>query len=149
MKNFFAAIYETWFQLYDVQFSLIFETLFNDGGYVLFGFLFILIPVILWILFYYVWDYPYGKFWHWLTFLLITVILVAGSTFGLANNEIFVSDNQSLINALSDPESGYEMFAQTLTMEYALFNGLLSVVMGIACSLIFKQFSKIQIHLPF
>lgn len=149
MKDIFATIYETWFQLYDSQFSSIFDTLYNAGGYIMFGLSFILIPLFLWLLFYYVWNYPYGKFWHWLVWLLITFIVVAGSTFGIANNEIFVSDNQALIDALADPESGYEQFAKTLPLKYALFNGILTIGVGFIYSLILKQFSKIQIHLPF
>lgn len=149
MKDIFATIYETWFQLYDSQFSLIFDTLYNAGGYIMFGLSFILIPLFLWLLFYYVWNYPYGKFWHWLVWLLITFLFVAGSTFGIANNEIFVSDNQALIDALADPDSGYEQFAKTLPLKYALFNGILTIGVGFIYSLILKQFSKIQIHLPF
>ena len=148
MKDIFATIYETWFQLYDSQFSLIFDTLYN-AGYIMFGLSFILIPLILWLLFYYVWNYPYGKLWHWLVWLIITFLIVAGSTFGIANNEIFVSVNQALIDALADPESGYEQFAKTLPLKYALFNGILTNGVGIIYSLVLKQFSKIQIHLPF
>ena len=149
MNDLFATIYETWFQLYDSQFRLIFDTLYKDGGYVMFGLSFILIPLILWLLFYYVWKYPYGKLRHWLVWLLITVLIVAGSTYGIANNEIFVSDNQALIAALADLESGYEQFAKTLPLNYALFNGILTIGIGFIYSLILKQFSKIQIHLPF
>jgi uncharacterized protein YqhQ len=149
MKDIFATIYETWFQLYDSQFQLIFDTLYNDGGYVMFGLLFILVSLILWVLFYYVWNYPYGKFWHWLVWLIVTFIIVAGTTYGIANNEIFVSNNKVLINALADPESGYEQFAKTLPIKYALFNGILTTGLGFIYSLILKQFSKIQIHLPF
>lgn len=149
MKDIFATIYETWFQLWDPHFKLIFGTLFNDGGYIMFGLSFILIPLFLWLLFYYVWNYPYGKFWHWLVWLLITVLIVASSTFGIANNEIFASNYQPLINALAASQSGYAQFAETLPLKYALINGLLTIVVGFIYSLILKQFSKIQIHLPF
>lgn len=149
MKDIFATIYETWFQLYDSQFDLIFRTLYYDGGYIMFGLSFILIPLILWLLFYYVWPNPYGKFWHWLVWLIIIFLIVVGLTYGIANNEIFVSDNQALNDALADPESGYEQFAKTLPLKYALFNGILTIGVGFIYSLILKQFSKIQIHLPF
>ena len=148
-KDIFATIYETWFQLYDSKFSLIFDTLYSDGGYVMFGLSFILMPLALWILFYYLWNYPYGNFWHWFGWLIIIFLIVTVSTFGIANNEIFVSDNQALIDALADSESGYEQFAKTLPIKYALFNGILTIGVGFIYSLILKQFSKIQIHLPF
>ena len=149
MKDIFAPIYEMWFQLYDGRYSLIFNTLYDDGGYVMFGLTFVLTPLFLWSLFYYAWKNPYGKFWQWLVWLLITFLIVAGSTWGIANNKIFVSDNQPLIDALADPESGYEQFAKTLPLKYALANGILTIGIGFIYSLILKQFSKIQIHLPF
>jgi len=149
ISNIFAPIYETWFQLSNNQFSLIFDTLFKDDGYIMFGLSFIIIPLISWLLFYYVWKYPYGKLWHWLVWLLITFIFVVGLTYGIANNEIFVSDNQALIDALADSESGYEQFAKTLPLKYALINGILTIGISFIYSLILKQFSKIQIHLPF
>jgi len=149
MKDIFATIYEIWFQLWNSDFSLIFDTLFDDYGYIMFGVSFILIPLILWFLFYYVWNYPYGKFWHWLGWLIITSLFVAVITLVIANNEIFISNNQALINALDDPDSGYKQFAESLPLKYASINGILSIVVGFIYSLILKQFSKIQMHLPF
>jgi hypothetical protein len=149
MKDVFAPIYETWFQLYDVKFRLIFDTLYNDDGYIMFGLLFILIPLVLWLLFYFAWKCPYGKFWHWLVWLIVIFLLVAGSTYGIANNEIFASDNQALIDAINDPDTGYYTFAKTLPLKYALINGILATGVGLIFSLFYKQFSKIQMHLPF
>ena len=149
MKDFFATVYETWFQLYDSQFPLIFDTLFDASGYNKFGFLFILIPLFLWLLFYYAWKYPYGKLWHWLVWLIITVIVVSASTFSLASVAIFASENPSLIDAIADSESGYEDFANSLPLKYAFINAVLTIGIGFIYSLILKQFSKIQIHLPF
>ncbi|MCF8299330.1 MAG: hypothetical protein K9J13_17405 [Saprospiraceae bacterium] len=149
MNDIFAIIYETLFGLYESQFSLIFDTLYENGGYNLLGLTFILIPLIMFAAFYFLWKYPYGKFWHWLLLLLIVFLVTGGISWGISNNEIFLSNNQALIDALADPESGYEEYANTLPIKYALFNGLLSIVAGFIYSLIMKQFSKIQIHLPF
>jgi hypothetical protein len=149
MSNFFSTIYETWFQLYNPNFRLIFDTLYDYNGYVMFGLLFTIIPLFTWLTFYYLWKYPYGKFWHWLSWLMITLVIVGGSTFSLANNAIFASDNPSLNGELSVQTSGYEQFAMTLPLTYALINILLTIILSIFYSLIFKQFSKIQIHLPF
>jgi len=81
--------------------------------------------------------------------LVVTVILVFGTTWGIAKSEILASSNQDLIDAISDPETGYEAYAQTLPMRYATINSVLSVVISIVYSFIMKQFSKIQAHLPF
>ncbi len=149
MKDIFATIYETWFQLYEAKFSLIFDTLYDYGGYIKLGLSFILIPLILWLLFYYVWKYPYGKFWHWLVWLALIILAVAGTSWGIANNEIFASNNQALIDALADPQTGYEEFAKTLPLKYSIANSILTLGISFIYSLILKQFSKIQIHLPF
>lgn len=144
-----AAIYETLFDLYNPTYDKIFTTLFYDGGYLKFVLAWLLIPLGCWFLFYYIWRYPYGKLWHWLVMLVVTVLLVFGITWGLANSEIFASSNQDLIDAIADPESGYENFAQTLPIKYAMKNSILAVIITFIYSFLMKQFSKIQPHLPF
>lgn len=147
MNDLFATIYESY--LYNSQFELIFNTLYNSGGYTRLGLTFVLVPLILFAAFYFLWKYPYGKFWHWFLWLIIAFLLTGGISWGISYNEIFLSNNPDLIDALAYPESGYEEFAKTIPFKYALFNGLLGIVAGFIYSLILKQFSKIQIHLPF
>ena len=147
MKDLFASLYE--YFIYDPKFALIFRVLYDDGGYVYFGITFILIPLILWTLFYYLWKYPYGTFLHWLIWLLIIAFLVFGVTWWLADNTINFSNNQNLIEALSDPNSGYQKFADTLPIKYALYNSAFSIFIGFIWSMTMRPFSKIQMHLPF
>lgn len=149
MNELLAPIYEALFGLYDSKFALIFDTLFDFGGYNLLGLTFLIVPLIMFASFYLLWKYPYGKFWHWFLWLFIAFLFVAGISWGIADNKIFLSNNQALIDALADPESGYEQYANSLPVKYALFNGLLSIVVSFIYSLILKQFSKIQKHLPF
>jgi hypothetical protein len=149
MKDILAAIYETLFGLYYQSYDLIFTTLFNEGGYLKFVLSFVLIPLACWLLFYYVWRYPYGKWWHWLIWLIVATVVVFGTTWGIANSEILASSNQDLIDAIADPESGYEAYAQTLPMRYATINSILTVGITIIYSIVMKQFSKVQTHLPF
>jgi hypothetical protein len=149
MNDIFAPIYETLFGLYDPKFDLIFSTLYNGGGYIKIGLIFILIPLIMWALFYFAWRNPYGKYWYWLLWLLFSCIVVFGVTWGVANTEIFASNNQNLIDALADPNTGYEQYASSLPIKYAMINTGLAIIIGFIFSLILKQFSKIQMHLPF
>jgi amino acid transporter len=149
MKDILAAIYETLFGLYNQSYDLIFTTLFNEGGYLKFVLSFVLIPLACWLLFYYVWRYPYGKWWHWLIWLIIVTVIVFGTTWGIANSEILASSNQGLNDAIADPESGYEAYAQTLPMKYATINSILTVAITIIYCFVMKQFSKVQTHLPF
>ena len=77
MNEFFGTIYDTVFGIFANKYFLIFQHLYENGGYVKFGLSFILIPLVCWILFYYLWKYPYGKLWHWLVWLVITVLIVS------------------------------------------------------------------------
>jgi hypothetical protein len=147
MNDIFAAIYEKFF--YDGAYNLIFQVLYDNGGYIKFGLLFIFIPLFFNLLFYFVWRYPYGKFWHWLIWFVVSVITVIGLTWSCANTEILGSTDPNLISALADQATGYETYARSLPMKYAFLNGGLSMLAGFIYSLIIKQFSKIQIHLPF
>jgi len=149
MKDILASIYETMFGLYNQAYDLIFTALYNDGGYLKFVLTWLLIPLVCWLLFYYIWRYPYGRWWHWLLWLVVTFILVFGTTWGVANSEILSSSNQDLIDAIADTESGYEAYAQTLPIKYATINSILAVGITIIYSFIMKQFSKVQTHLPF
>ena len=147
MKDIFAAIYETLFGLYNQTYDLIFTTLYNDIGYIKFGLIFIMVPILFWILFYYVWRYPYGNIWHWLLWLVLTCLTVSFFTWGIANVEILASSNPALINALAS-NSGYEIFASSLPLKYSIINGVLALIVSLLYSFGMKQFSKIQIHLP-
>jgi len=149
MKEFFSMIYESWLGLFNSSFSLIFDNLFEHGGYIKLGVTFILVPLILWFAFYYFWKYPYAKLWHWIVWLAITAIIVSAITYSIANTEIFASNNQALNDAIADETTGYKNYAASLPFSYAIYNGLFAIVVGLIYSFIMKQFSKVQIHLPF
>jgi hypothetical protein len=149
MKELFAAIYDTLFGIYNSQFYLIFQHLFDNGGYLKFGFSFILIPLVFLLLFYYFWKYPYGKLWHWIVWLAVSILVVYITTYSIASSEILESNNQALNDALADASTGYEQYASSLPVKYAFVNSFLAFIIGFIYSLIMKQFSKIQIHLPF
>jgi hypothetical protein len=142
-------MYETLFRVYDVSYPEIFSTLYNYGGYVKLGLIFLLAPLFFWLLFYFLWRYPYGRVRHWLLWWLLSGVVVLVVTWLQARGAIFDSPNPALADALADPESGYKAFAATLPQRYALINAGLSLVAGFLYSLILKPFSKIQMHLPF
>lgn len=148
MKNFFSMVYESWIGLYNSNFDLIFTNLFEHGGYITLGFTFILIPIILWSIFYFLWKYPYGKLWHWFLWLIVSAIIVSIISYSIANTEIFASGNQALNDAIADETTGYKNYASSLPLSYALYNGLFAIIIGIICSFLMKQISKVQIHLP-
>lgn len=149
MKEIFATIYEVWLGLFNQDFDLIFSNLFDNGGYIKMGLSFVLVPLVCFLLFYYLWKYPYGKLWHWLLWLGIIFIIVFGVTYSIASGEIFSSNNQALNDAIADSSTGYQNYGSSLPFKYALWNGMFSIIMGVIYSFFMKRFSKIQIHLPF
>ncbi len=149
MKELFGAFYETLWGIWNQNYQTLFSTLFDFGGYLKLGLLFILVPLLLWLLFYYAWRYPYGRIWHWGLWLVIICGVVFAASWGLAYSEIFSSGNPALSEALNDPASGYAPYAAGLPVTYGLVNTLSSALLGFIYCLILKQFSKIQMHLPF
>ena len=97
--------------------------------------------------FYYLWKYPSVKWWHWLIWYVITTLVVYGWTFGYANQFINASDAQEMITCYNVQECAD--YIKGLPMEYAKANVFLSLIVGFVGSLILKQFSKVQTHLPF
>ncbi|HOX75638.1 MAG TPA: hypothetical protein PLB27_13045, partial [Bacteroidales bacterium] len=127
----------------------IFQHLYDNGGYTRMGLTFLLIPLAGWIIFYFLWKYPYSKLWHWLVWTAVMVLVVALVTNGIANSEIFNSGNQTLNELLADTETGYAEYARSLPMKYVLANSLLALILSFLYSLLLKQFSRIHVHLPF
>jgi hypothetical protein len=130
----------------DPELQVIFNTLYDYGGYNKLGLSFILIPLLCWMLFYFVWRYPYGTYKHWLISFLITIVIVFSASLSIARIEILASSNPDLINAISDPQ--IEAYARSLPVKYAFVNGFLTILLSAVYSLILKQFSKVQAHLP-
>jgi len=151
MNELFASLYESRYGLglYNLKYDLIFASFFNHGTYILLGLTFIFVPLILFAAFYYLWKYPYGKFWHWLSWLLVAAIITSLISWLISMDGIFSSNDSQLINALANVNSGYESFANSLILQIALYNGMLSIIVSFLSSIFFKKFSKIQIHLPF
>ena len=148
MKEIFMNLYEEIMNIHSQSYWLIFQELFDNGGYRNLGLSFIIIPLLCWGVFYFLWKYPYGTYKSWLLWLLITTIVVIISTLIIAENKIFNSENQAFITALNDPESGYHTYAKSLLGKYAFANTLFTFIVSLIYSLIMKQFSKIQTHLP-
>jgi hypothetical protein len=148
MGKFFGSFYDGIFNIYHESYHEIFQHLYDNGGYTRMGLTFLLIPLVGWILFYFLWKYPYSRIWHWLIWTAVIVIIVAGITNGIANAEIFGSDNQTLNDLLADTSTGYAEYAGSLPVKYVLANSLLALILSCLYSLLMKQFSKIQVHLP-
>lgn len=148
ISDFFATIYDSWFNIFNPDFqSPVFVYFFDSGFYIKIGLIFLLIPLVLMFVFYYLWRYPYGKWWHWLIWYVITILVVFDWTFGYANKFINASNAQEMITCYN--VQACADYIKGLPMEYAKANLFLSIIVAIFWSLILKQFSKVQTHLPF
>jgi len=149
MKDFFATLYDTWIGLYDSNYFLIYDQLRDSASYTYFGLTFILIPLVIFLLFYFGFRYPYAKWWHWLIAVVLSAVIVWIATREAAYLAIFDTSNNELNNALNTQESGYDAYARPLPFEYAHWNAIMSLAVSFIWSMILRPFSKIQKHLPF
>lgn len=149
MNDFFARIYESWCQLYDSAspFVLLFDAFFEGKAYLQMGLAVLLLPLLLWALFYFFWQSPYGKIGHWILWLFVVAGVVGVVTYSLANNVIQTSGDIDLANELSNEE--FQNYFTNLLLKYAFVNAGISFIVSLIYSLIIKQKSKMQIHLPF
>ena len=147
MKELFASIYEN--VIFEAAHRIIFSHLFDNGGYIYLGMIFLLIPLLFTATFYflYIWN-PYAKWWHWLIVLIICLITVYGITYSIVNEEIFASSNRYLNDALANPELQHSEYGKGLLFKYGALNSGLGFIVFILYSFIFKQYSKLHAHLP-
>ena len=149
MRNFFLDLYEGLFGIGVARYQLIFDhALYYSNGYVHLGLIFILTPLLFTALFYFVYTYPYSKYWYWLIALAVCAVLVFAITYQHTLNLIFTNTHPELRAAISDPSTGYRNFASQLVMQLSIINVFLSIGLFAIYSLVFKQFSKSQGHLP-
>ena len=137
----FANLYE-YFIPPVANYRLLFDHLFYNGGYNLFGWLFISIPIIPVVLFYFALKYPYTKLWHWGLLLVLIAVSVFSITVSQVNLELFASSKFIV-------HGGNQSFAEDIVWKYATLNTVLSLITTFLYSIIAKYFSKIQKHLPF
>ena len=148
LSDWFAAIYDRVFNIFNPDFQTpVFQYFFDSGFYVWLGVIFIFVPLILMAVFYYAWRYPYGRWWHWLIWYVCTILIVFGWTYGYANSYINGSNAQEMIQCYNVQECAD--YIKKLPLEYAKANAFLGIIVGFIGSLILKQRSKVQTHLPF
>jgi hypothetical protein len=146
MREFFASIYEN--IVYEGAFNLIYKQMFLDQGYIYIGLLFLLIPLVVLAAFYFERWFPYMKWWHWGIAVLVSSILVFGSTVAVFNIKILATSNPDLANALANPNSGYLEHAKSLRYLYGVINVGLALICSLIYSAALKRFSKLHSHLP-
>lgn len=149
MRDLFLYLYADLLSLHNAQFQLIFDhALYYTNGYTLNGFIFILVPLIIALLFYFLYHNPFAKYWHWLIALTVCITIVGIFTHQYNVYLIFSTYHPDLRLALNTPDTGYKDFAKNLILNLTIINIFLSTIMFALYSLVFKQFSKSQGHIP-
>ncbi len=132
MKELFASIIER--LVYHDTYT---EVMYEGSAYT-FTFLgILLVPILLELIFYFLWDPIPAKFWKWMIIFPISFILVVGLAVWLANDELLeFLDNDEFPDATS------------YIFEYAIWSGILSFV-PFLLGAVLKFFSTNNKYNPF
>lgn len=146
MNDFFANIYEQ--VLYQGKYQLVYTAMYENHGYIMIGFIFLIVPFIMLALFYFERWMPYLKARHWLLAIAIGLVIVIVSTVSVFNLTVLATGNQNLASLLANPDSGYYEHATTIRYYYGFYNVLLAFLVSLIYSALYKRFSKLHSHLP-
>lgn len=130
------------------NYPIIDSVLEESKTYTVLGILSFILPIFYWLIFYKIYSYPYAKLMHYLIALVLSLLFVGFLSFTVVNEALWGSNNQALNNLLESDQTAIEI-ADTLPLYLGIYNVFLSAILGFACSLFLKRFSKIQMHLPF
>lgn len=101
------------------------------SGYIISGWLSILVPLLIMFLFYKMFDLVHGKLWHWILTFGISLITVL-----VAN--IFITRDQ-LVNFVIDPTNNPHV--ESFIFEYSFYIMIISIIPTLLWTLL-KYFSK-------
>lgn len=130
----------TIFDVFKNEYDYIFDLLYNKSSY---GDMFIIsltVPIVLYLVFYYLIRLPYLTILHWLIVLLIVILLTFGFEFA------YLRDVLSEYLMSGDYEEAE--YTSNLIYFYSFLNVGFSIIFGIVFSFILKQWSKMYMHLP-
>ena len=136
----FYEFFEVVFDKYVDQFSYIFTHIYDNNGYDMMFLILIGIPLLFFLVFYYLCRNPYFTKTSWAIVLGISTLVVIGATYGYSR--------ELLIEYIFSGEIEEEDYTLNLTLFYSLLNGSLSLFVGFLWSLVLKQRSKLYMHLP-
>ena len=137
----FYEFFENMLGFFNNDYAIVFQTLYENGGYNDMGLILIIIPVLFLLLFYLIWKYPYATIVHWFLYISLIALIVGGSTYGAVRLDV--------ADYLVDTDPEVVDFTNSLVLKYTLLNIILALVISFLYSLILKLISKVQMHLPF
>ena len=138
MNNLFAPMYEWWFNWDEYQVLL--TCLFDNNDYGKFGWLLLIVPLLLLALFYKAWEPMRRQRLMW----SITTIII--SLIGYMTTTGIVFNNVCILNELNGLDS---KLAETFIVQISLISALYFLLASLLYTLIVKRFSTHNSHNPF
>ena len=138
MNNLFAPMYEWWFNWDEYQVLL--TCLFDNNDYGKFGWLLLIVPLLLLALFYKAWEPMRRQRLMWLITTIIISLIGYMATTGIVFNNVCILDE---LNGLDSK------LAETFIFQISLISALYFLLASLIYTFIVKRFSTNNSHNPF
>ena len=138
MNDLFAPMYEFWFEF--GVYEILLDCLYNNNDYGKFGWLLLIVPLLLLALFYKAWEPMRRQRLMW----SITIILI--SLIGYMTTTGIVYINSCILDELNGQDS---KLAETFIDQISLLSALYFLLASLLYTLIVKRFSTHNSHNPF
>ena len=138
MNNLFAPMYEWWFNWGEYQVLL--TCLFDNNDYGKFGWLLLIVPLLLLALFYKAWEPMRRQRLMWSITIIIISLIGYMTTTGIVFNNVCILDE---LNGLDSK------LAETFIVQISLISALYFLLASLLYTLIVKRFSTHNSHNPF
>lgn len=140
INDLLAPMYEYFFNWNNYQILL--TCLYDNNDYRKFGWLLLIMPLLLLVLFYKVWEPLRRQRLMWLIIIIITAIIGYAATTGIIyNNECILNELAAYDGSQVDPE--YFVF------QISMITVLYSLIVSLIFTIIIKRFSTHNSHNPF
>jgi hypothetical protein len=138
MNDLFAPIYEPWFNFNVYQILL--DCLYDNNDYGKFGWLLLIVPLLLLALFYKAWEPMRRQRLMWSITIIIISLIGYMTTTGIVFNNVCILDELNGQNSI---------LAETFIIQISLINALYFLLASLIYTFIVKRFSTHNSHNPF
>ena len=138
MNNLFAPMYEWWFE-FEV-YEILLDCLYDNNDYGKFGWLLLIVPLLLLALFYKAWEPMRRQRLMWSITIIIISLIGYMTTTGIVFNNVCILDE---LNG-QDPK-----LAETFIVQISLISALYFLLASLIYTFIVKRFSTHNSHNPF
>lgn len=138
MNDLFAPMYEWWFE-FEV-YEILLDCLYDNNDYGKFGWLLLIVPLLLLALFYRAWDPMRRQRLMWLITTIIISLIGYMATTGIVYNNVCILDELNGLDA---------KLAETFIVQISLISALYFLLVSMIYTFIVKHFSINNSHNPF